>query len=72
MTDHDWAAIYSVVLASLEDCDPPGPGAQLSDEDRDRIAETVSDHLSAALADGKLGTVCTPKGWRRLSDHSQR
>lgn len=41
MTDHDWAAIYSVVLASLEDCDPPGPGAQLSDEDRDRIAETV-------------------------------
>ena len=54
MTDHGWAAIYSVVVASLEDCDPPGPGAQLSDEDRDRIAETVSDHLSAALADGSL------------------
>lgn len=54
MTDRDWAAIYSVVLVSLEDCDPPSPGAQLSDEDRDRIAETVSDHLSAALADGIL------------------
>jgi hypothetical protein len=52
-TDHDWVAIYEVVEAGLRDANvlesPPS-----NEEELGFLADTVTDHLAAALQRGEL------------------
>lgn len=55
VADHDWAAIYAVVMQGLDDYDPPDDtDRRLSTGQREQIAETVTDHLAASLTRGAL------------------
>ncbi|MGW5240043.1 hypothetical protein ACWEOW_14015 [Monashia sp. NPDC004114] len=53
--DHDWVAINELVEAGLRDANlldaPPTSAEELG-----HVAETVTDHLVAALARGELST----------------
>lgn len=54
MVDRDWLAIYAVVLEGLDDYGSPTGEAQLSEHDREDIAEIVTDHLVGSLTQGAL------------------
>lgn len=60
-TDHDWVAINEIVEAGLRDANvlesPP-----TTDEELGYVAETVTDHLSAALQRGGLAK--RPGWWK--------
>ena len=60
-TDHDWVAINQIVEAGLRDANvlesPPA-----TEEELGYVAETVTDHLSAALQRGDLAK--RPRWWK--------
>lgn len=62
-TDHDWVAIREVVEAGLRDAGLLAPPVDATEQDLGDVADTVTDHLSSALASGAL--VKRPRWWRR-------
>lgn len=61
--DHDWVAIRSIVEEGLRDAWMPGADEPLTEESIQTTADTVTDHLAAALSNGIL--VKKPRWWRR-------
>lgn len=62
-TDHDWVAIRGVVEAGLRDAELLASPPVTTEEELGNVADTVTDHLAAALASGAL--VKRPRWWRR-------
>ncbi len=61
--DHDWVAIRQVVVDGLRDAAILEPPPASAEEDLGDIADTVADHLCAALRSGVL--VKRARWWRR-------
>lgn len=62
-TDHDWVAIRKVVEAGLRDAELLASPPVTTEEGLGDVADTVTDHLAAALASGALVLLAAGGVW---------